>query len=444
DSVCDPADKSLDLLEKRLGSESEIVSSLRDIGDATSPKGVALTSLVDEGFEVNGKKLGDREELEDEVRELEELLYNGGAISKGRNQYNHFNFEDPVLYSGLVGGKYKGLKLLDETSDLFELDYEVPDAAVIPTTKVEYMFAEEGILDELNQDIFNMDEGRREDILSKIEDTEIGDYIDLEEIRESIDGSSIIARSSMYGEDGQSNMAGTYESHRVESSGGLEEAVRNTIKSYFSSEAVSTREQIGLAHMPDIAVTVQNLIETSGEGAGAVLHLTEEEYKGSIAESPEKTVEGKGCQIEGDTIYQMVEDTPLEDVSQDLEKLHEIYGDIDLEFAIDSSGDVYATQMRPKKAVSEPRDVELEGAEEYMVKDLDQLNGDNLETGQDYRVILDFLDERENIMDRQGDVFDFIRGNEDNIVAVEGSAPATTHIPNKIEGHFGIPYRMSE
>jgi hypothetical protein len=103
---------------------------------------------------------------------------------------------------------------------------------------------------------------------------------------------------------------------------------------------------------------------------------------------------------------------------------------------MDEKANVYLTQLRPKYRTPElvSRDIE---ADRMVVSSLDDLSKTVLD--RNYIVTMEFLG-RENLMNRDGEIMDFIRRNREYIVAIEGNMPSVAHIPNKIEGHFRIPY----
>ncbi len=75
-----------------------------------------------------------------------------------------------------------------------------------------------------------------------------------------------------------------------------------------------------------------------------------------------------------------------------------------------------------------------------MVKDISELK--ELMVEEPSIVRFDFLNGHENIMDKAGIIMDFIRNNANNIRQIEGKMPSVAHIPNKIEGFFGIKYKQ--
>lgn len=419
DSICAPASEALEMVD------GPVYESLSEIGDATSPKGLALAWLVDDEVEVNGEKLGDREELVRETKKFEDRI--DSELEERRESFETFTYDDPAMYPGLVGGKWKGLKLLNDAKEVFDLDYEMPEAEVLTDIGVERLFDQAGIGELIQDNLFSMEENTRKEIVEKI------DSLDVSNFTGGLDG-SIIARSSMYGEDGASNFAGTYDSFSAQSE--YEEAVRNVLSSYFSEKAVKAREDKGLTHNGGRGVILQEKVEAE---RGGVIHLTEDGYSITEGEDPENAVEGNGYLNESDSFEELLEDTAVEDVKDDIEKLHSVFGDIDVEYVSDGE-DVYLTQMRPKNQISRD-DREIEATETYTINSFEELSDTDLNGGENYIVRMEFLG-RDNIMDKEEQIEDFLRDNRENVEAVEGKMPPPAHIPNNIEGHFRIPYQQ--
>lgn len=422
DSICAPTDEALEMVD------GELYESLSEIGDATSPKGLALAWIVDDQIEVDGETLGDPAVLADKSKEFERKI--DQALDDRRGDFEKMDYDDPSMYPGMVGGKWKGLKLLDDAKEAFDLDYMMPDAEVVTSIGIENLFEEQGIDQLIYEDVFSMDEDRRQDIIDEI------DSLDFEELTDGHED-NMIARSSMYGEDGASNFAGTYESFATSEELDADEAVREVVKSYFSEKAVNAREDKGMTHSGGISVIMQDMVPSD---RGGVIHLTDEGYSISEAGDPEKAVEGEGGRKESDSLSEVLEGTAAESLEQDLERLQSVFGDIDLEYVHDGD-DIYLTQMRPKHRVVEDSR-ELEEAQRYEIESFEEMYETDLNDGK-YIVRLDFLG-RENIMDREKEIEDFIRENRESISAVEGHMPPPAHIPNNIEGHFRIPYTQVE
>ncbi|MFB6158970.1 MAG: PEP/pyruvate-binding domain-containing protein [Candidatus Nanohalobium sp.] len=419
DSICAPAKDAM-----RRTEGSDLHEDLDEIGDATSPKGLALSLMLDEEVEVNAD-LGDSREFQDSVRKWEQKI--DEELEEGRREYAEFTLDDPAMYTGLVGGKWKGLKLLDDAREALDLDYEVADGRVISSVGVEQMLEEAGVQDLVEEDVFEMEEDRRQEIVDRI------DGIDVSELVDDLD-EDVIVRSSMYGEDGASNFAGTYESFHAD--GNPEQAVREVVKSYFSEKAVNAREDKGMTHSGGISVILQDAIEHE---RGGVVHLTDESYSITEAEDAENAVEGEGEIYEEDTIQALVEGTSIEGMAEDLEQLHETFGDIDLEYAVDD-GEVYITQMRPKHQVVDGETPNFDSMETVKLGSFEEMYEAELDGEAPYVVRMGFLG-RDNIMDREREIEQFLRENQDKIGGVEGYMPAPAHIPNNIEGHFRIPYK---
>jgi len=334
--------------------------------------------------------------------------------------------DDPAMYTGLVGGKWKGLKLLNDAREALDLKYSIADGKVISSVGVEKMLEEAGIQELIEEDVFKMGEDTRQEVVERIDDIDVSEYInDL--------GDSVIARSSMYGEDGASNFAGTYESFHAD--GSPEQAVKDVVKSYFSEQAVDAREDKGMTHTGGISVILQEAIEHE---TGGVVHLTDQNYSISEAEDAEQAVEGGGETYKGDTVEDLVEGTALEQMADDLEELHDTFGDIDLEYAVDEN-QVYLTQMRPKHQATKGESPDLDSMNTVKLDSFEEMYDTELDGESPYVVRMEFLG-RDNIMDREKEIEQFLRENQEKIGGVKGHMPAPAHIPNNIEGHFRIPY----
>ena len=422
DSICQPAKDSMASIEG-----TSLHDSLSDIGDATSPKGLTMAWLLDENHEIDGEPLGNRKEFDEAERYFQQQI--SEEIESRKNNFATIELEDPVMYSGLTGGKWKGLKLLNDSKDVFNLDYKIPEGRNISSKGAELILEETGVQETIEDNMFSMDESSRQEIVQAIQNVDVDEYFDLE------DGT--ILRSSMYGEDGTSNFAGTYESFVADEN--PEAAFKDVIASYFSERAVKAREDKGLTHNGAISVIEQELIDPE---RGGVVHLTEDSYSVSEADDAEKAVEGEGDSYQSDDIGDLVEETSLESMEADLRELHEIFGDIDLEYVWDGE-DVYLTQMRPKHEISREEQTDFESYERLTLESIDEIYNCSIDNGKEYVVEMEFLG-RENIMDRVGDLNKFIRENEGNISGVSGNMPRVAHIPNNIESHFQIPYKEME
>ncbi len=416
DSICAPAKDAVRLLEEG----SEIAGALSSVTDATSPKGLAVAMLIDEG------KIGSRKKLVRKVRNLENRLQE--RLTAARTKFSIFGLNDPVFYTGLVGGKWKGLKLLYDVKEALGMNYKVPNGFVISSIEINRILRENGVIDMLDADSFSLDENRRLEIIRKMDKIKFMD--NLSALVSGL-GNELIARSSMYGEDSSSNFSGTYDSIRCRSET-VNDAVKKVLQSYFSKEAVKSREEVGLAHVPGISVIVQEYIE----GIGGLIHLTEGVYSLSFAKTPRRAVTGRGTHRTSENIDKVVAGTPLEVVGEDLHKLHEVFGNLDIESVIDRDRKVYFVQLRPKYRIPERADIEVD-AERLIVNSMDDLQETKLDRKRIVR--MNFLG-KENIMNQEEKIMEFIRKNRSYILAVEGSMPSVAHIPNKIEGHFRIPY----
>jgi len=421
DSICAPAKDGIEYIEGL-----SIEEPLNEIGDATSPKGLALSWLIDEELEVDGETIGDREEFAAEEERFQQVI--GERVQADRTDFSEITFDDPAMYSGLTGGKWKGLKLLEDAQEHFDLDYDVPDGRAVTSIGVERLMEEAGVSDTVQENLFSMDEESRQQIVEAIDDVDVSQYFDL--------GQDTIMRSSMYGEDGGSNFAGTYESYL--SGDNPDQAFKDVIKSYFSKRAVEAREDKGLTHDGGIGVIVQDAITPE---EGGVLHLAGDEYALSTASDPERAVEGLGDNVTSSEISELVEGTELEGLESDLEELHRTFGEIDIEY-VANDDEVYLTQMRPKYSAAESLDQDLTDYQRFNIEEFDEIHSTELNGTGKYVVEMDFLG-RDNIMDRVNELNRFIIDNEDKISGIECNMPIAAHIPNNIESHFGIPYRKT-
>ena len=417
DSICVPTKKALGMLE----GSSDVRLALAMIIDATSPRGLALATLVDD------EQIGSKQELIKRSKDLEERL--STDIAKGREDFSAFSLEDSAFYTGLTGGKWKGLKLLHDAKEALGLTYQVPRGFAVSSMTIERILRESGVEDVLKENIFSLEEGRRQQILELLDNTNFEGYV-IEDLLSPL-GNSLIVRSTMYGEDGGSNFSGTYESVACEREN-LGEAIKEVVKSYFSREAISSREDVGLAHILGISFVIQERIR----GQGGVIHLAKDECKVSFAETPEEAVQGNGTYHSARTIDKVLEGTPLERLGDDLSSIYKVFGDSDIEFVIDGDTSIYLTQLRPKYKTPElvSRDI---NADRIVLSNLDDLS--NIVLDRNYIVTMEFLG-KGSIVNREGEIMEFIRQNKKFIAAVEGDMPSVAHIPNKIEGHFRIPY----
>jgi len=415
DSICAPTKRALGSLEE----SPEIAQQLSQIKDATSPKGLALIDLVQRGA------LGDASLLERDAERTRASF--DGQKEREMMRYATMTFEDHAFYSGLTGGKWKGLKLLHDTREAFGLNYSVPSGVVITSVGVNKILHDAGVEELILQQAYKMDEQSRQAIVEGIAQASIEGVVAASEFKTS----ALIARSSMHGEDGASNFSGTYDSIACDTAG-LEDAVKGVIASYFSREAVKSREEIGLAHLPGINVIVQERVA----GIGGVMHIIDGQASLSFAETAEDAVNGNGNYKRTRSIGEAIAETPLASLGRDIGLLHELYGNLDLEFVVAEDKSVHFTQMRPKHAPLAPTKIERD-LPCVEIDSLDSLRTTSLSN--DCAVYLRFLGE-ENLANKEGEIMDFIRGNRQHIKAVYGAMPSVAHIPNKIEGHFRIPY----
>lgn len=409
DSLCAPIKSVLTTIDER------ILSKLSDIVDATSPKGLALLELTNQGL------LGDKEIILERMAELE--IDSMKLLSVEQSSFKKVGFEDHFFYSASTGGKWKGLKLLHDAKNAFSLNFKVPKGYAIPSSFINKFLEGEGVMDVLQGCEYNLNDHNVELIRNILDNSHF------EFDNDSVPFHDVIVRSSMYGEDSFSNFSGTYESFFCE--GDIGKSITKVICSYFTDEAIKSREDIGLSHSPGIGVIVQERIE----GRGGVMYLSKDSCTLSFADSPEEAVLGKGSSSFSTSITAALENTSLFSYKADFIKLHDVFGDIDVEFVIDKEDNLYLIQMRPKYYFFEKENIDL-SFDTISFSCLDDLSRD-LE--KEYIVKMDFLG-RENLMGEENKIMEFIRRNRDYVVAVIGRMPGVAHIPNKIEGHFRIPY----
>jgi hypothetical protein len=431
DSICTPTKRSLEILKEQSGYES-VIADIEQIQDATSPKGLALVSLVDEGV------IAGKEHVLSGLAEKEKEIQYG--IEKDLERFDTIGLQDKLFYPGLVGGKWKGLKLLHDTQEAFDLDYKVPEGFVITTPAVSKYLTEIGLEEYLDRSMFNITEGDKKTIRETIEKNKFLDKNPA--IKEKINNMSedLVVRSSMYGEDGESNFSGTYESEACSNKEDeINHAINTVIDSYFGDEAIKCREDIGLAHAPGINVIVQDRVS----GKGGVVFVTSQGCSLTYAVNPEEAVNGNGSHEEKDSLDELIgNDKYLNHAKDDLEKIYSVFGDSDIEFVIGEDSQVYLTQLRPKYVNPEVISREdLDLLPEVKVSTVEDLEHVSLD--QECLVYMKFLG-KDNVMNKEGEIMDFIRSNKDYVKGIAGTMPKVAHIPNKIEGHFKIPYLKKE
>ncbi|MCF7872502.1 hypothetical protein K9L97_05715 [Candidatus Woesearchaeota archaeon] len=414
DSIGTPIKKILNKTKNK-----KILESISSIKDATSPKGLGLITLLE------NEKIGNKEKFEVEQQKQKQKIKE--ELKKELKKYEIINLEDNLFYSGMCGGKWKGIKLLYDTKEALNLNYKIPKSKVITTNAIERILNENNILDDIYNNIFEMNEKTRTNIENKIENISMNE-VELEDMPENI-----IARSSMYGEDGSTNFAGTYESISTKKEN-IETAIKKVMKSYFSEEAIKSREEIGLAHIPGINIVIQEFIK----GSGGVIHISDKETRISYASSPEIAVNGNGnTEKIGKNIEHALQGTFLANNINDVKQLYELFGPLDLEYVIKEK-DVYLTQLRPLHILPEEISKIDKNAKRKTIKHINELKNQNLEHSCVIR--MEFLG-RENIMDKEGEIMNYIRKNRKYILGIEGHMTNTPHIPNKINSQFKIPYQ---
>lgn len=431
DAICVPTKKALESLKKQRRYEN-VIEDIEKIKDATSPKGLALISLIDEGV-IQGKEQI-LESLELKEKELKQEL------EKNLESFKTISLEDKLFYPGLVGGKWKGLKLLYDTQKAFDLDYKVPEGFVITTPAISKYLKDIGLEEQLNRLVFGINKEDKEEIITKIDEHKFLDKNP--EIKEKVRKMSkkLVIRSSMYGEDGKSNFSGTYESKAcLNNEDDINDAINIVIRSYFSDEAIKCREDIGLAHIPGINVIVQEKVH----GIGGVVFATSKGCSLTYAVNAEEAVNGNGSHKEKESIDDLIgKDEALHSVKESIKTVYNLFGDSDIEFVIGQDNQVYLTQLRPKYVNPEViSKEELNNLPEVKISNICDLA--NTFIDKECLVYMPFLG-RDNVMDKESEIMGFIRENKQYIKGVAGNMPKVAHIPNKIEGHFKIPYLKKE
>ena len=424
DSICLPAKKAVELVP------SEFQEKLNGIKDATSPKGVALVRMVQEGFLPGGL------EVAAEMKELSSSVHQV-SLGEGLRDFFTFGFEDHAFYTGLVGGKWKGLKLLHDTKKLFDLRYELAPGFCVSSVAVNHLFNKYGLLQEIQHHERDLNKEIVEEILREISVLNLSQEWAEVFSRAKELGNELMVRSSMYGEDGRVNFAGTYESVPCGIEG-LDSAFKKVMGSFFSPGAIKAREESGLGHLPGISMVVQKRLS----GRGGVLYLTDQEVSVSYARDGEEAVKVNGNYHVARCIFNLIdENSPLFPIRTDLETLQEVFGNIDLEFVCEE-GTVYLNQMRAKYIPAQKYSLDRSQFEVRKITTIDELSSSKL----DHPVLvrMDFLLSTPHINERREEVFNFIRHNRQYVVGIEGDMPAVAHLPNNIEGNFGIPYFMME
>lgn len=422
DSICLPSKRALEL------APPEIADLLSGIKDATSPKGIALARLVQED------RLSGKERVFSELQRLSSPLHREG-LDEGLKDYFTLSFDDHAFYTGMVGGKWKGLKLLHDAKQLFNFSYKLAPGFSVTSVAVNYALEREGILSEIISEETSLTPTKVEGILQRIS------ALDLRKMWPEIFscafslGDHLMVRSSMYGEDGRVNFAGTYDSVSCNQQS-LEPALKKVMASFFSFGAIKAREEAGLAHLPGISMVVQKHLE----GTGGVLHLTEQEVAVSYAHSGEEAVGGNGNYLTAGSLSELItNESPLFPIKEELQTLQEVFGSIDVEF-ICCGGKVYLTQMRSKYVPTEKYQLDRNACDLTTIGSLEEMSSVRLDSPS--VVHLGFLQETLDINQRREEIFDFIRRNREYILGIEGDMPAVAHLPNNIEGNFGIPYFM--
>lgn len=422
DGICLPSKRAIAKV-----SDEEIAEQLATITDATSPRGLGSALAVDFGL------CGDKARAIRDHLELEENVVDD--IESGKRNFYTLDLDDHAFYAFHVGGKWRGLKLLSDARKVFGLSYQVPQGFVITSTAIGALLEQCKVLDELYKDIFTLDAKRRGKIERLILKSDIFSVIpELKERIEELGTDNLIFRSSMYGEDGSSNQAGTYKSAFCDNCN-WNQAITEVIGSYFTEEAISSRTDVGLSHSPGIAVIVQKAVK----GMGGVIQILEVGARVTYATNAQDAVEGKGNEIRAETLAELLalpQNAALKPYGRDFQTLYETFGNIDVEFVI-GANELYLIQMRPKPPLKMPSKADLECLETVKIETIDALKTTRLT--EECIVIMEFLG-RENLMDQDSRIMDFVRANRHNVKMVKGYMSSLAHIPNKIEGHFGLPY----
>lgn len=433
DSLCVPINSAINILKDKHGENADVLRTLSGITDATSPKGIALARLVLMG------KLGSTERLAKELERVSTVA-NSKLDQEILDMFAVLDADDSVFYESLTGGKWKGIKQLSMFKKIFGAEFDIPKGFVISSIAVKDILKKEGMLGIIENNRFTFSEEDRHRILRMLDSADFGKHLDLR-LKPRLErmADSLIARSSMDFEDGRWTFSGTYDSVQSDKSN-LYAAVRAVVKSWFGTEGIKDRESIGLAHIPNIAVLVQEKIDCDFAG---VMNILNGKVHLSLASTPDQAVNGMGSTHTWTTVEEAMSTLNLKKFTADFAKLHEVFGDIDVEFGVVGEH-LYIFQMRPKTV---PSDASLMGSVEnnenidtVVLKSADELDKAILSDISKVRLL--FLDGNENMMNIAGTLVDFIRRNRQNIYWIEGGMPSVAHIPNKIEGFFGIRYKQ--
>ena len=373
DSVCVPA-KALAAL---LGNKD-----ISGIKDAASPKGIAVARHIeknrDEEFvkerAVNAKRL--KEELAAEV-------------ARSSEEFVIMMPEDPFFPHTLVGGKAQGLKSLKEAIEVLGLGLTVPRFVVISRIGLENPSLLAKRLDAMNL-------------------RWVG-----------------IVRSSGIGEDSHSNLAGVFESVEVTRETDISPAIERVRQSFVSGEAERIKRH---ARVPQGALG-GIVLQEKVEGEGVVLFLIDKDDATlSIADSPMQAVNGDGREFRG-SLDSVLEKAGMEGVREDLLKLLDTFGPVDLELVRNES--IHVVQMRRIAKASHI----LEFPEQVGKIEVQSINElPTMLRGEKVVRVNGLLNH-----DR-GSILNFILDNTQSIIGLESFDNETSHIANLIMG-MGIPFR---
>ncbi|PLW80213.1 hypothetical protein C0585_03615 [Candidatus Woesearchaeota archaeon] len=428
DSTCKPS--KVALAENKNIEIGKLVSEMSN--DATSPKGVALSIFA------NRKEIGDKKEIEKLVNSTNFEIDN--HILHNIDEFYTLTYEDPTFYEGLVGGKWKGLKMLHDTKKALGLNYELPEGYVITSIGINKFLEDAGILSILEENSYKLNKNHVKEINKLIDDNSLDEKL-LEPAKKMSD--NLIARSSMYGEDGDNNYAGVYESIGSNKEN-LESSIKGVIKSYFTSDAIFERRNhsapknkdkvkgvnYGILDYPNISVIVLDIIE--GESGVLIYNNGDSEIS-----QGKDVVNGKYEKFEKGSMEEIIKHFDCKTIKHDLKQLHNLYGGIDVEYVSNNEG-IHLVQMRALPENAEqlgevPKDCPII---EY--KSFDDIKDSII----DYRFVakLDFLKD-ENCNDRQLEIYKFMKRNEDTLEGIKGALPGPSHIPNRIRSRHA-PYEM--
>lgn len=266
---------------------AELANQVKNV-DATSAKGRFILSLIDEGH------LSDRVARAIERRREEFLSEVSSALVSLTHDDAVRELREPAVRA-IVGGKAAGLR---EAGIVFGEDAVVPGVVVTSEFISEWLRENEEIrklmLEIQQQDVVETKVKLAERLRQLIEVRGFPRWFEDRIIDGEDDWDTWAVRSSSFDEDTMNNgaAAGIYQSCLDVEKGGLCNAVRKVVASFFSEKAISYRQIHGLSDDPLMAVVIQPFIEGSG---GVVFSGGNgRDFEVVVGESPEAIVSATG------------------------------------------------------------------------------------------------------------------------------------------------------